>query len=157
MYSRTVYTMLEETAIAFPHKPALQQPVGNGQYRAYTWSQVRDTVQWIAVGLRTIGVEPGDMIALQSETRAEFYVADLGVMSTGAIAAALYTALPLAEQAHALRACEAKVVLVENPKVMRGLQTALQEAADQRKWILLTGEAEGVLTLAELIAAGKKK
>ena len=62
------------------------------------------------------------MVALQSETRAEFYFADLGVMAAGAIAAALYTSLPYAEQAHALRFCEARVAMVENSKAMQGLQ-----------------------------------
>lgn len=157
--SRTVFTMLEETAKAFPDKPALQQPIsqitaGSGKYQTYTWSEVADTVKWIAVGLRTIGVQPGDMIALQSETRAEFYFADLAVMSTGAIAAALYTALPIAEQAQAVRACDAKFVLVENAKIMDALKTSLGEFADQLKWILLTGESENTLTLNHLIEKG---
>src|SRR6185437_11254584 len=103
MSARTVYTMLEETAALYPDRPALQQPAGGGKYRAYTWAEFRDRVQWAAVGLTTIGVETGHMVALQSETRAEFYFADLGVMAAGAISAALYTSLPYGEQAHALR------------------------------------------------------
>ncbi len=103
----------------------MHQPLGGGKYRTYTWAEVRDRVQWTAVGLSTIGVEIGDMVALQSETRAEFYFADLGVMAAGAISAALYTSLPYAEQAHALRFCEARVAMVENPKAMQGLQAAL--------------------------------
>src|SRR3984957_15787864 len=98
MSARTVYTMLEETATLHAAKPALHQPLG--------------------------GVKIGEMIALQSETRAEFYFADLGVMAAGAISAALYTSLPYAEQANALRFCEARVAMVENPKAMQGLQTA---------------------------------
>src|ERR1019366_346740 len=126
MSTRTVYTMLEETAARHADKPALQQPIGGGKYRTYTWAEVRDRVQWTAVGLSTIGVETGHMVALQSETRAEFYFADLGVMAAGAVAAALYTSLPYAEQAQAVRFCDARVAMVENPKAMHGLQTALR-------------------------------
>src|ERR1700727_131662 len=141
MSARTVYTMLEETAAIHGQKPALQQPIGGGKYRTYTWAEVRDGVQWTAVGLSAIGVKIGDMIGLQSETRAEFYFADLGVMAAGAIAAALYTRLPYAEQAHALRFCETRVAMVENPKAMQGLLNAMPEGAPDLQWILLTGQA----------------
>ena len=84
--SRTVYTVLEETAEAYPERAALHQPAGGGKYRSWTWREYRDSVQQIAVGLREIGVSVADIVALQSETRAEFYLADMGVMSAGAIA-----------------------------------------------------------------------
>src|SRR3954469_15682291 len=145
MSARTVYSMLEETAAAHGEKPALKQPGGGGKYRTYTWAEFRDRVKWTAVGLNAIGVELGDMVALQSETRAEFYFADLGVMAAGAVAAALYTSLPYSEQAHALRFCEARVAMVENPKAMQGLQAALSSLPDSVpaiQWILLTGAAD---------------
>ncbi len=151
--------MLEETAAGHAAKPALHQPLGGGKYRTYTWAEFRDRVQWTAVGLSTIGVKIGDMVALQSETRAEFYFADLGVMAAGAISAALYTSLPYAEQANALRFCEARVAMVENPKAMQGLQTALaaQENPPALQWILLTGEAPGAITLEQLIEKGQRQ
>src|SRR5882724_12727698 len=116
MSARTVYTMLEETASVHGQKPALKQPSGGGKYRTYTWAEVRGRVQWTAVGLSSIGVEIGDMVALQSETRAEFYFADLGVMAAGGVSAALYTSLPYADQAQSLLVCGAQVAMVENPK-----------------------------------------
>jgi long-chain acyl-CoA synthetase len=157
MSARTVYTMLEETATLHAAKPALHQPLGGGKYRTYTWAEFRDRVQWTAVGLSTIGVATGDMVALQSETRAEFYFADLGVMAAGAIAAALYTSLPYAEQAHALRFCDARFAMVENPKAMQGLLNAMPERAPDLQWVLLTGEAPGAITLAQLMEKGQRQ
>src|SRR5882757_504363 len=115
MSARTVYTMLEETAAVHGQKPALQQPSGGGKYRTYTWAEFRDRVQWTAVGLNTIGVEIGDMVALQSETRAEFYFADLGAMAAGGVSAALYTSLPPIELVQGLANTGAKVIFVEDP------------------------------------------
>src|ERR1700681_3547625 len=159
MSARTVYSMLEETAALYAEKPALQQPVGGGRYRTYTWTEFRDRVQWTAVGLSTIGVQTGDIVALQSETRAEFYFADLGVM-----AAALYPSLPYAEQAHALRFSEARFVMIENPRALEGLRTALRamqctaaESAPGHQWILLTGAAEDAITLDQVIEKGQRK
>ncbi len=52
MKPRTVYTVLEETAQAHPNRTALQQPMGGGKYKSWTWSEYRDTVRQVAVGLR---------------------------------------------------------------------------------------------------------
>ena len=124
MAGRTVYTVLEETAAAHPQKPALQQPVGGGKYRSWTWREYRDAVRQIAVGLRAAGVRKGETVGLQSETRAEFYLADMAVMAAGAVSAALYTSLPHADQAATLCASDARVVFVENVKALRALERA---------------------------------
>jgi long-chain acyl-CoA synthetase len=161
---RTVYTLLEETAAAHGDQPALHQPIGHGKYQTWTWREFREIVQWTAVGLSTMGAVKGSMIALQSETRAEFYFADLGVMAAGAVAAAVYTSVPYADQAHAIQFCDCKIALVENAKAYRGLETALGAAAREIRWILLTGDVEeagatpaSVITLAELWEAGRRK
>jgi long-chain acyl-CoA synthetase len=138
MKARTVYTVLEETAEKYPEKAALHQPLGGGKYRTWTWREYRDTVQQIAVGVREIGVPKGGVVALQSETRAEFYLTDIGVMTAGAISAALYTSLPYADQAKTLRASDATVVFVENEKVMKALQG---EGPLDVQWILLTDDS----------------
>jgi long-chain acyl-CoA synthetase len=148
----TVWTVLEATAKAYPERIALQQPVGAGKYRAWTWREYADSVKQTAVGLRAAGVAKGDIVALQSETRAEFYLADQGVMACGAVAAALYTSLSYAEQGATLRACRAKVAFVEDEKALRGLE---KEAPDVR-WILLTGALPGCLTLEGLRAEGQR-
>ncbi|MEQ1949306.1 MAG: AMP-binding protein [Bryobacteraceae bacterium] len=160
MSARTVYTMLEETASRHPEKQAFHQPVGGGDYQSWTWREVRDLVQCIAVGLNTLDVEKGAMVALQSETRAEFYLADLAIMAAGAVAAALYTSLPFADQGAAIRFFEPRVAFVENTKVLRGLRHALGEAANGIQWILLTNDnaaGEELLTLDKLTELGRKR
>ncbi len=150
--ARTVWSVLERTASHYPEKSALQQPQGGGKYRAWTWREYADTVREVAVGLRELGVKKGDHIALQSETRAEFYLADMGVLAAGAVAAALYTSMPYPDQARTLQACDAKVVFVEHEKARFALESAA-EAALQVQWILLTGESDA-LTLEKVRAMG---
>jgi long-chain acyl-CoA synthetase len=155
MSSRTVYDVLEEAVKAYGDAPALQQPRGKGEYQTWTWPQYRDAVREIACGLRRLGVEKGDIVALYSETRAEFYLADLGIMAAGAIAAALYTSYPPADLIKNLRASEPKFILVENPKVMDTLITAAGDDPLRAHWILITGEREGVTNLDQLRASGR--
>lgn len=154
MGPRTVFAALDQTTERHPERLALHQPIGGGKYRTWTWREYRDTVRQIATGLRAIGVKKGDIVALQSETRAEFYLADLGVMTAGAVAAALYTSLPFADQARTLKASDASLVFVENAKTMCALQSAAGDL--DVRWVLLTGEAEGVMTLEQIRKLGEQ-
>jgi long-chain acyl-CoA synthetase len=154
---RTVYAVLEQTAAAYPERAALHQPAGGGKYRSWTWREYRDQVQHIAVGLRAIGVAKGDTVALQSETRAEFYLADIGVMAAGAVAAALYTSLPFADQVGTMRASDARFVFVEHAKAMHALESAAGDAPIDAQWIVLSGDADGALTLEQLRSLGEQR
>jgi long-chain acyl-CoA synthetase len=161
MDARTMYAVLEETARTLGNAPALHQPTGKGNYQTYSWRDYKRAVEEIACGLRELGIRKGDTVALHSETRAEFYLADLGVLTNGSIAAALYTTYPFPEQARNVRASHAKAVFIEDPKSMQSLlDAANSDAADRDSlaglhWILLTGESEGVLTLDQLRANGR--
>jgi len=153
--ARTVHSLLEEAARAWPEQPALYEAAGSRQWKSITWRQYKTAVEEIAVGLRSIGVRAGEIVAIDSETRLEFYLADLGIMSCGAIAAALYTSYPYTEHVKTLAALEPPVVFVENPKVLAALESAA-ETPIRTRWVLLTGEADGALTLEQLRAIGRE-
>ncbi|MBA3974417.1 MAG: long-chain fatty acid--CoA ligase [Candidatus Solibacter sp.] len=152
---RTVYNMLVAAAETHGFEPALHQPDGNGGYRSYSWAEYRQLVEEIAAGLRAIGLQAGGTVALASETRAEFYLADLGIMTAGCIAAGVYTSLSHADQARTLLASSPKAVFFESPKTMAALDAAGTAAFEGRR-ILLTGEAGGALTLEQLRKRGRE-
>ena len=87
---RTLYQVLEEAAARYGDAPALHQPQADGAYLTYSWNEYRRAAQEIAAGLRALGVEKGQVVVLDSETRLEFYLADLGILACGAIAALIY-------------------------------------------------------------------
>src|SRR5574340_1283368 len=98
MASRTVYAVLEQAAEKYGKLPALHQPIGKGKYETYSWMEYQQAAEEIACGLRQLGIGKGDIVAIYAETRAEFYLVDLGIMTNGSIAAALYTTYPLPDQ-----------------------------------------------------------
>ena len=142
MKQRTVYTVLDETAERWGGRAALHQPTGKGDYRTYTWEECRRIVREIACGLRSLGMAQGDNIALFAETRAEFYLADIGIMTSGAVAAALYTSYPLPDQIRNLRFSDARMIFAEDAVAMRALQHAAEPDGLDVRWVLLTGEPE---------------
>ncbi|MBK5290744.1 MAG: long-chain fatty acid--CoA ligase [Acidobacteriia bacterium] len=158
MSERTVYSLLEEAAAKFGAAPALYEPLpgkGEKQWRSINWLEYKQAAEEIAAGLRSLGIQRGDTVALGSETQLEFYLADLGVMVCGAVAAALYTAYPAAELVKTIQATAAKAVFVENTKMLGALESAA-ETPLQVQWILLTGDAVEALSLADLRAQGRR-
>ncbi len=154
MHPRTIYQVLEESAAEFGDAPALRQPTagkdGQREYLTYSWKQYKAAAEEIAAGLRSIGIGKGDIVALDSETRLEFYLADLGILTAGSVAAALYPSYPPRDLVRTIQACGAKALFVEDPKTLE----ALCGAPDMPR-ILLTGEAEGALTLGQLRERGR--
>ena len=154
MNPRTVFQVLEDAAVKYGKAAALHQPYhenGERKCRTYTWQEYREAALEIAAGLRGLGIRKGDIVALDSETRAEFYLADIGIMANGSIAAAVYTSYPAEDLVRTIEACGAKALFVEDPATFR----ALRDAA-VRHFILLTGEAEGAMTLDQLRALGRE-
>lgn len=157
MSPRTLPEVLEETARKQPDAIALHQPAGLKKalkYETYTWTQYRDIVREVACGLHAIGIGKGDIVALDSETRAEFYFADQGAIANGCISAALYTSLPPADLVRGIANADAKAIFVEDPKTLRTLREA-GAPEGPATWILLTGEMPGVLTLNQLRHHGR--
>jgi len=152
---RTVYRMLRAAAETWGSRPALFQPVGKGEYRRWTWKEYLWTAERIAAGLHAAGVRKGDIVGLASETRAEFYLADLGVMTAGAVAAAVYTSLPPAEQVKTLLACQPRAVFAESPRTLRALDQA-GLAGLQAPRFLLSGEDPTAVSLDDLVDSGAR-
>ena len=154
MSARTIYQVLEEAARRWGDAPALRQPSPSGPL-ATSWRQYLDAVREIAAGLRSLGIAKGEIVALDSETVLEFYLADLGIMANGAVAAAMYPSYPAPDLAKLVAAIGARTVFVEDPKTLSALRQAA-DGCDVRHWILLRGEAEDALSLDSLRLLGRE-
>jgi len=150
--SRTLYQVLKETAARHGDAPALRQPQpGPDSYLTVSWNGYLRAAEEIAAGLRQLGLAKGDTVALNSETRLEFYLADLGILTAGCIAAALYPSYPPKDLIAAIEASSARAVFVETPAELASLR-----GAAAAHWVLLTGNAEGAVTLEELRRLGRE-
>jgi len=148
--TRNVVQVLQDAARKYGDAAALHQPAGDG-YLTLSWKEYLRAVMEIAAGLRSLGIAKGDVVALNSETRLEFYLADIGTMANGSIAAALYPSYPPKDLLRNIEQSGAVAIFVEDPKMVAALRSAAV-----RHWFLLTGSAAGALTLDELRAKGRQ-
>ena len=57
----------------------------DGSWKSRSWSEVANDVSALANGLKVKGVREGDRVVIVSENRPEWLIADLAIMSIGAI------------------------------------------------------------------------
>ena len=140
-------------AAAQPDAPALHQPVGgrsNRSYQVHSWREYAAAMDEIAAGFHSIGVRKGDVVALDSESRAELYLCDLGAMACGAVSAALYPTTPPKEKREQLERCHARALICESE-----ISFARLAGAAVRTRVLMTGRAEGAISLRDLRERGR--
>ncbi|MBV8493341.1 MAG: AMP-binding protein, partial [Alphaproteobacteria bacterium] len=82
------------------------------RYRALSWSEVESAVTRLARALIAYGIEPGDRVALVSENRPEWIIADLAIMSAGAITVPAYVTNTGNDHRHVLGNSGAHAVIV---------------------------------------------
>lgn len=71
-------------------------------------------VEELSLGLRALGVEKGDRVAILSENRPEWAMADLATLTAAAVDAPIYSTLTPPQVLYILNDSEAKVVFVSN-------------------------------------------
>jgi long-chain acyl-CoA synthetase len=87
----------------------------HGAWRPISSAELCDTIRDQALGLRALGVAPGDRIAILSENRPEWTTTDFGILSAGGITVPIYPTLLRDQVAYILKDSGARVVFVSTP------------------------------------------
>jgi long-chain acyl-CoA synthetase len=123
-----------------------------------TWAQVADRAKAIAAGLRGLGVDREDRVAIMANTRIEWILADLGIMCAGGATTTVYPTTEAEDATYILRDSGSKVIIAEDASQVAKLTGV--DLPDLTHVVLLDGEAAPdasppQLTLPDLEAAGR--
>jgi long-chain acyl-CoA synthetase len=120
MFLGRVHKTPELTALRFKR---------NGLWRPLSWRGWELAAREIAAGLITVcGVEPGDRVALMASTRVEWALCDLAIAFCGAVSVPIYGTSAGPEIAFMLADSGAKVLIVEQPKMLLRLNRETQRS-----------------------------
>lgn len=86
----------------------------HGLYRDISWDSYRRQADQAAAGLIDIGVNPGDRIAILSENRFEWLIADHAILSAAASDVPLHAPLAPAQVAYQVGHSESRGIVVSN-------------------------------------------
>ena len=87
-----------------------------------SYGELLDHVEKTSCGLMRLGVKKGDRIALLSENRPEWTIADFSIMATGAVTVPIYTSLSPQQLGYQLKHSRARLVLLSEGLHLQSLQ-----------------------------------
>lgn len=133
---RTLPRLFEDSATRFAKNPFIWEKK-EGPYRPTTYEEIRTRVHQCAAGLLGLGIRSGDRVALISEGRSEWVVAELGILYTGAINVPLSVKIEeLSELKFRLTHSGCRMAIVSGPQTQK-VRTIKDQLPDLQCLILL--------------------
>jgi long-chain acyl-CoA synthetase len=120
---RTLCEMFQLALETHPRADAYLRKV-DGVYRPVSSREVADRVHAVASGLRQLGVQPGDRVALLSENRLEWAIADYALLHCGAVTVPIYPTLQPRTVQTMLADCQAMAAFVADAAQLAKLGAA---------------------------------
>ena len=107
----TAHQALVNWAAKMPDRVFLHQPV-DGTVRTTTWREAEDACRRMATGLGSIGLKPGDKVAILAKNSAEWILADIAIAMAGMISVPIYPTASAETVSYILEHSEASAVFV---------------------------------------------
>jgi long-chain acyl-CoA synthetase len=124
-------TMFFDRAAELGDKPFLWAKK-NDAYQPLSWRETAAQIHRLAAGLKACGIEAGDRVALVSESRPEWLIADIAIMAAGGISVPAYTTNTVDDHLHILKNSGAKGVIVSTPQLAARLIPAAEQVAESQ-------------------------
>jgi len=145
-------------AIARHNKTDAVSEKRGGQWVNISAQEFVRRVRHLALGLAGLGIRAGDRVALISENRPEWSIADLAILSTGAVTVPVYTTQSVDQIRFILTDSGACALLISGSRVLKHAREGFAEL-DQLEHIVLfdaesAGEIEQAVTLENIEAQG---
>ena len=125
-----------DNAARMPEKPCLWRRV-NAHWQPLTWREVEVEISCIAGGLQSLGIGAGDRVVIVSENRPEWLIAELAILSLGAIAVPAYTTNAEDDHLYILNNSDARLVVVSSLKLAKLVLAAAQRSIRCRTMIAM--------------------
>ena len=109
----TIIEAFQRNVRHLPGQPALRHR-GPDAWETLSWAEYGRAAAEVSAALIELGVEPGERVAILSNNRVEWHLADLGALHAGAVTVPLYQTSAPEQVAYILDHSAARVCFVEN-------------------------------------------
>src|SRR3954462_60526 len=142
LQARSIAEAFRITAEDFPDRVAVRTKEDEV---SLTWGELRERVDALAGGLAALGVQRGDTVALMLSNRPEFHLADLAVMSLGAVPYSIYLTSAPEQVAYVVEDAGSKVAIVEAEyaETLPSLETVVVLEGAQGEGTVAWADVEG--------------
>ncbi len=135
---------------------AYQHFVGES-LESVTWTEAADIVWGWAAGLIALGIQPQDRVAIASNTRFEWVMADLAIMCAGAATTTVYPSTISSDVGYVLADSGSRVVFAEDATQIAKLREQRDAIPDVTKVVCFEAAAadgDWVISVDDLVALG---
>ena len=142
-----------------PHREAMLVQGADGAWRPVSGAEVYRRVLAVTRALRQWGVAKGDRVAILSENRWEWAVADFATLALGAVDVPIYPTLPAEHVAELLRDSGAKVIFVSTRAQYEKVAALRMQTPVEQIVMMEDGpapDAESFGSLLEFAAEGER-
>ncbi|NTV01181.1 MAG: long-chain fatty acid--CoA ligase [Chlorobiaceae bacterium] len=122
----------------------------NGSYQPISYDSFEEDFHDLAAFLKSQGVEQNDRVAILSENRPGWYLADMAILSVGAIDVPLYPSLPPNQIEYILNNCGAKGIIVSNMLQLGKIMSIWQNLPDLNLVIVMNRLEEPIEDVIDL-------
>jgi long-chain acyl-CoA synthetase len=155
--ARNLVTLFEAQARARGAAPAVRHKRG-GAWSDVSWSEMARRTRDVSDGLASIGVRPGDRIAILGDTHLEWQLADLGILGACAITVTIYQSNQPSECEFILADSGARLIFCDTEAQIAKIRQVRSRLPKLEAIIRTTGAAADGFerTLADLERAGEQ-
>jgi len=142
-------------AAAAAHPGAALRAKHDGEWLETSYPELRAAVEEIACGLIALGVEPGDHVAILSDTRPEWTLADLGTLCAGAVVVPVYQTSSPEEVSYVLGHSGARLIFCEDEQQLAKVAEIRSDSPRLERVVALTTARDAeAISLTELRERG---
>ncbi|MEE8377900.1 MAG: long-chain fatty acid--CoA ligase, partial [Candidatus Aminicenantaceae bacterium] len=128
-----------------------------GKYVPVSTSEFEEKVKGFTLGLKDLGLNPGEKLIILSENRPEWVMANFANLCLGATTVPIYTTLTPEQIRYIIDDSNAKIVVCSNLDMWKKLDAIKDELDKVTHFIIFESEApEGVLSFKKVVASGNK-
>jgi long-chain acyl-CoA synthetase len=152
---RTLVEVFEQAAVKHNRADALNYK-RDGRWLAISSDELLKRVERIAAGLYSLGIRPGDRIAILSDSRVEWTLTDAGCLFAGAIDVPIYPTLASPQVSYILNDSGARLLIASDSAKVDQLRDALKGIPRVGRTIVFDGDSNGAdMTLEQLEMRGR--
>lgn len=125
-------------------------------YASVSYRDVLSRVHHVALSLNALECGGGDRIAILSENRLEWAIADLAILGAGCVSVPVYTTLPATQIEYILRDCQARAIFVSGAAQLDTILPMRDDLPDLKHIIVFDPDpnVSGAVSLEDLRKKG---
>ena len=138
---RTLNEFVDARVEAWPDLPATRHREGE-TWKTTRWAELGEHIHSLALGLRELGHQPGQAVAIVADTCRDWMITDLAAIAAGGLTVGVYTTITPQQTQYIIHHCEAPFVVVQDRAMLEKCLEVRDKLPHVKTFIVM--DAEGL-------------